>query len=99
MSVCEFLEVDPAELRVPGSRRDGADPYKLQRQIARHGTSIDGMPPIEVSRGTDGELVINDGFTRATRAARYLPGKLVSVEVIDTLPIPGRQFLSIGDLL
>ena len=95
----EFLEVDPAGLRVPSSRRDGADPYKLHRQIAKHGTSIAGMPPIEVSRGTDGELVINDGVTRATRAARNLPGAVVPVEVIDTLPIPGAQFPTIGDLL
>lgn len=95
----EFLEVDPAGLRVPGSRRDGADPYKLHRQIAKHGTSIAGMPPIEVSRGSDGELVINDGVTRATRAARSLPGVFVPVEVIDALPIPGAQFPTIGDLL
>lgn len=95
----EFLEVDPVGLRVPGSHRDGADPYKLQRQIAKHGTSIAGMPRIEVSRGTDGELVINDGVTKATRAARSLPGVLVPVEVIDTLPIPGAQFPTIGDLL
>ena len=96
MSGREFLEVDPAGLHLPGSRRDGADPYKVQRQLARHGTSIAGMPPIEVSLGTDGELVINNGVTRA---ARYLPGTLVPVEVIDTLPIPGAQFPTIGDLL
>jgi len=95
----DFLEVDPATLHVPGSRRDGADPYKLQRQVAKHGTSIAGMPPIEVSRGTDGELVINDGVTRATRVARDLPGTLVPVEVIDTLPIAGAQFPTIGELL
>jgi len=99
MGAREFLEVDPVTLHVPGSRRDGADPRKLHRQIARHGTSIAGMPPIEASRGTDGELVINDGVTRATRAARLLPGTLVPVEVIDTLPIPGGQFPTIGDLL
>jgi hypothetical protein len=99
MSTREFLDVDPATLHVPGSRRAGADPYKLQRQIAKHGSSIAGMPPIQVSRGTDGELVINDGVTRATRAARYQPGVLVPVEVIDTLPIPGGQFPTIGDLL
>ena len=98
MKAREFLDVDPATLRVPGSRRDGADPYKLQRQIAKHGTSIAGMPPIEVSRCTDDELVINNGVTRATRAARYLPGTLVPVEVIDTLPIPGARFPTIGDL-
>src|SRR3954464_15337067 len=99
MSAREFLDVDPATLHVPSSRRDGADPYKLQRQIAKHGKSIAGMPPIEVSRGTDGELIINNGVTRATRAARLLPGQFVPVEVIDRLPIPGRRFPTIGDLL
>jgi hypothetical protein len=99
MSAREFLDVDPATLHVPGSRRSGADPYKLQRQIANHGTSIAGMPAIEVSRATDGELVINNGVTRATRAARYQPGTLVPVEVIDSLPIPGGQFPTIGDLI
>ena len=98
MRAREFLDVDPATLHVPGSRRRGADPYKLQRQIAKHGMSIAGMPPIEVSRGTDGELVINNGVTRATRAARYLPGVLVTVEVIDKLPIPGARFPTIGEL-
>ncbi|MBW3597684.1 MAG: hypothetical protein KY475_10450 [Planctomycetes bacterium] len=48
------------------------------------------MPPLLVSRGADGELVINDGVTRATRVAKLLPGALVTVEVIDDLPIPGR---------
>lgn len=83
----ELLEVDPARLHLPGGRRDGADPLKLHRQLPRHGMSIDGMPPLEVSRGTDGELVINDGVTRATRVAKYLPGTLVTVEVTGTLPV------------
>ena len=67
----EFLEVDPATLHLPGGRRDGVDPMTLHRQMARHGLSIEGMPRLEVSRGTDGELVINDGVTRATRVAKY----------------------------
>jgi hypothetical protein len=65
----EFLQVDPASLHLPGSRRDGADPLKLQRQLAKHGTSVEGMPPVEVKRGSDGKLVIYDGVTRATRIA------------------------------
>jgi hypothetical protein len=52
-----------------------------------HGLSIVGMPPLEVSRGIDGELVINDGVTRATRVAKYLPGELVTVEVTGRLPV------------
>lgn len=87
MSDREFLRVDPATLHLPGGRRDGADPMKLHRQLARYGLSIDGMPPLEVSRGTDGELVINDGVTRATRVAKYLPGTLVTVEVTGKLPV------------
>jgi hypothetical protein len=71
-----FLDVDPRTLRLPTSRRSGADPFKLQRQIAQFGTATRGMPPLEVSRGSDGELVINSGVTRATRMARLLPGTL-----------------------
>src|SRR5207248_3684283 len=92
-----FLDVDPRTLRVPGSRRSGADPFKLHRQIAQFGSSTQGMPPLEVSRGTDGELVINNGVTRATRLAKLCPGTTVRVEVIDDLPIPVGSFPSIGD--
>lgn len=99
MTPREFLDVDPRTLRLPGSRRSGADPVKLQRQIARYGASLDGMPTIEVSRGTDGELVINNGVTRATRAAKLAPGSTVRVEVIDDLPIAVGSFPSIGDLI
>jgi hypothetical protein len=69
-----FLAVDPRRLRMPTSRRSGADPYKLQLQLARFGSRMQGMPTLEVSRGTDGELVINSGVTRATRIAKLLPG-------------------------
>ena len=54
---------------------------------------------IEVSRGTDGELVVNNGVTRATRVAKLLPGTLVRVEVIDTLPIPVGAYPRVGDTL
>ncbi len=87
MSDREFLQVDPATLHLPGGRRDGVDPMKLHRQMARHGLSVAGMPPLEVSRGTDGELVINDGVTRPTRVAKDLPGTLVTVEVTAMLPV------------
>ena len=82
----EFLDVDPAELYLPPSRRQGADPGKLARQISRHGSSLDGMPPLEVIRGKDGHYRINDGVTRATRAAKLCPGELVPAEVIQNLP-------------
>jgi hypothetical protein len=93
----EFLQVDPATLHLPGSRRDGADPSKLRRQLARHGKSIDGMPPLEVKRGSDGELVIYDGVTRATRAAKYLPGTHVTVEVTGELAGPVGALPIVGD--
>jgi hypothetical protein len=94
-----FLDVDPRTLRLPNSRRSGADPLKLQRQIAAFGKSLQGMPPLEVSRGSDGELVLNNGVTRATRVAMLLPGTLVPVEVIDDLPVPVASYPSIGDLV
>jgi hypothetical protein len=94
-----FLDVDPRTLRLPTSRRSGADATKLHRQIAQFGTSIAGMPPLLVSRGTDGALVISDGVTRATRVAKLLPGVLVRVEVIDDLPITVKPYPSVGDRL
>ena len=82
----EFIEVEPAELYLPPSRRDGADPGKLALQISKHGNSLDGMPPLELVRGKDGHFRINDGVTRATRAAKLRPGVLVPAEVIQDLP-------------
>jgi hypothetical protein len=83
----EFITADPADLHLPtGIRPQGADPGKLARQIARHGNSLDGMPPLEVVRGKDGKRRINDGVTRATRAAKLRPGELVPAEMIATLP-------------
>ena len=95
----EFLQVDPASLHLPGSRRDGADPVKLQRQIAKHGASVEGMPPLEVKRGSDGELVIYDGVTRATRVAKHLPGTPVTVEVTGRLTSPVAGLPKVGDKL
>jgi hypothetical protein len=94
-----FLDVDPRTLRLPSSRRSGADPAKLQRQIAQFGRSVTGMPDLLVSRGTDGALVISDGVTRATRVAKLLPGRRVRVEVIDDLPIPVGSYPAVGDML
>jgi len=94
-----FVLIDPAGLRLPGSRRDGADPTKLQRQIARYGKSLDGMPPIEVKRGIDGELVIFDGVTRATRAAKLLPGTPVMVEITGNLTAALGRLPTVGEKL
>ena len=94
-----FLDVDPRMLHLPTTRTAGADPLKLQRQIARYGRSILGMPPLEVYRGTDGKLVVYDGVTRATRVAKLLPGQLVRVEVIDDLRTPVGHLPTVGDKL
>jgi hypothetical protein len=82
----EFIDVDPGELYLPPSRRQGADPGKFARQIAKHGNSLDGMPALQVVRGKDGHLRINDGVTRATRAAKLRRGALVPAEVIQEIP-------------
>ena len=99
MKLREFLQVDPATLHLPGSRREGADPRKLQVQFSRFGKSIEGMPPLEVKRGTDGALVIYDGVTRATRIAKYLPGTLITVEVTGELKGPIGTLPKVGDKL
>jgi hypothetical protein len=84
--MAEFLKVDPAELFLPASRSGGADPTKLARQISKFGSSLNAMPALQVTRGKGGHLRINDGVTRATRAAKLRPGELVNVEVIHDLP-------------
>jgi hypothetical protein len=94
-----FRDVDPRELRVPPSRRQGADPVKLARQIALFGRSAVGMPPLWVYEGTDGVLVLYNGVTRATRIAKLAPGTLIRVEVIGTLPKAFAGEPRIGDLL
>jgi hypothetical protein len=95
----DFRDVDPAELRLPSARSSGADPYKLQRQIARHGKSISGMPPLIAYEGSDGVLELVDGVTRATRVAKLLPGIKVRVEVIGKLKKPRAPYPRVGDAL
>ena len=95
----EWLDVDPSTLRLPWSRRDGADPIKLARQIANHGRRTDGMPDIVVYRAADGELIISDGVTRATRVAKLLPGRLVRVEVIGKMPVNGTTYATVKEKL
>ena len=75
-------EVDPSELRLPPSRANGADPWKLHEQIRQYGSSKDGMPPLFVYEDPDGTLEISDGVTRATRVAKLAPGETVPVIVI-----------------
>ena len=95
----DFRDIDPAELRLPSSRSSGADPYKLQRQIAQYGTSIAGMPPLLVYEGADGVLELVDGVTRATRVAKLLPGTTVRVEVLGKLRQPKARNRRFGDAL
>jgi hypothetical protein len=95
----EFLEIDPRRLRLPPSRIHGADPYELQKQIVRFGRSTVGMPALEVYRGSDAELMISDGVTRATRVAKLLPGSAVRVEVLDDLPTPFGHLPTVEDRL
>lgn len=94
-----FLDVDPRTLHLPTSRLSGSDPVKLQRQIAQFGTSTQGMPDIEVYRGRDGELMIFNGVTRASRVAKLLPGRLVRVEVIDDIPTSVGRLPTVGGTL
>jgi hypothetical protein len=95
----EFLDIDPRRLRLPPSRLQGADPYKLQVQIARFGRSTVGMPALEVYRGSDAELMIANGVTRATRVAKLLPGTTVRVEVVDNPPTPFAHLPTVEDRL
>ena len=84
-----FVDVDPRTLHLPTTRLTGADPYKLQRQIAQFGSSVQGMPMPVVYRGKDGALLLYNGVTRATRVAKLLPGHLIRVEILDDLPTVG----------
>ena len=95
----DFRDVDPNDLRLPPSRSRGADPAKLQRQIAQFGASVTGMPPLWVYEAADGVLVVYNGVTRATRVAKLAPGTLVRVEVIGKLRRAYGNYPKIGDLL
>jgi hypothetical protein len=95
----DFRDIDPRELRVPPSRRQGADPTKLHRQIALFGRSAVGMPLPWVYEGTDGVLMLYNGVTRATRIAKLSPGTLIRIEVIGKLPRAFAGEPKIGDVL
>lgn len=94
-----LISADPRHLRLPWSRRDGADPAKLARQISRYGDSSEGMPPLFVFRANDEELVISDGVTRATRIAKLSPGRLVLVEVTGAMSAPGAKLPTVEERL
>ena len=92
-------EVDPASLRLPGSRAGGADLWKLHQQIRKYGSSKTGMPPIFVYQDPDGALEVMDGVTRATRIAKLNPGETVPVVVIGYYRKTWAGSLRIGDRL
>ena len=94
-----LLHVNPRTLHVPPARLSGADPIKLHRQIASFGSSTAGMPAPWVYRGSDGELQLYNGVTRATRIAKLSPGTLIRVEVVGNLAAPVGHLPTIGDLL
>ncbi len=95
----QVVTVDPRTLHVPPCRITGADPFKLYRQIAQFGASTAGMPAPWAYRGSDGELQLYNGVTRATRIAKLSPGTLIQVEVVGTLARPVGHLPTIGDLL
>ena len=95
----DFRNVDPRDLRLPPSRREGADPVKLHRQIAEFGASIAVMPSLWVYEAADGVLVVYNGVTRATRIAKLAPGAQVRIEVIGKLCRAYAAEPRIGDLL
>jgi len=97
--MADFRDVDPGELRPASSRRDGADPIKLQRQNTRFAASSDGMPPLIVYEASDGVLVIYNGVRRATRIAKLAAGTKVRVEVIGRLRRAYGSEKAIGELL
>jgi hypothetical protein len=76
----------PGNLRLPPEREEGADPFKLARQIQEYGDSFVGMPSILVREGADGELQIYNGVTRATRAFYAHPEMPIAVEVTGIWP-------------
>src|SRR5262245_48469513 len=97
MATREFLDIDPRAFHLPTSRLSGADPVKLHDQIVRFGASMAGMPPLLAYRGSDGDLMLYDGVTRATRVAKLIPRATVRVEVIRTITRPVGHLPTIGD--
>ena len=94
-----YLSVDPRKLLLPTQRLSGADPWKLQRQIAQFGATIIGMPPIWVEEDPDGRLRIINGTTRAVRVAKMLPGNPVIVEVISKTKKTFRSTITVSEVI
>ena len=81
--MADYRYVLPGFLRVSPMRPDGADAIKLQDQFNEFGFSAVDMPAIEVTLGMGGEMMINNGMTRATRCCMIDADRLVRIEIID----------------
>jgi hypothetical protein len=67
-----FRDVDPSDLRLPPARQNGAIPSRYRKQVTAYGANTSGMPIVEVTEGRDGELMINNGVTRAMRISLFV---------------------------
>ncbi len=94
--MADLCEVDPGELCLPSSRRQGADPVKLQRQIAFF---LVGRVPGCRRHGFMRRQMAYNGVTQATRIAKLSSGTPIKVEVIGKLPINCAAAPKVGDVL
>jgi len=78
-----IIKVDPGVLRLPPGRQDGSVVERYFDQVQKFQGNTAGMPLVQVTEGKGGELMINDGVTRAVRIHNLSAGKLLPVEVID----------------
>lgn len=81
--MAEIRHVKPGGLRLPPTRPEGADQVKLFMQTGEFGKTFEDMPALWVTECMGGELLINNGVTRATRAFLADPNITVPVEIID----------------
>ena len=95
----EVFYVDPATLVLPPSMPGGVNLAKFWPQFSQYGTSIDGMPPVQLWEYDDGGYVLSAGLTRATRIARFSPGTLVPAIVESRLSGPTPRRRTVGDVL
>ncbi len=79
----QLRQVEPGDLHLPPGRQSGAVLWRYQKQKAAFGSATKGMPPLEVTEGRGGALMINNGVTRATRIHYLAPGQLVTVEITE----------------
>ena len=79
----QVIDVDPCGLRMPHSKPH-VDVTRLVQHLAKHGSSVEGMPPVWLSEDPQGLYVLVNGVTRATRACLFtVRGTLIPAVVID----------------